>query len=152
MGSSTLGNILKHRINLELQFVFESFLQDQTREKKKKTQLQVMSLRYSASALRHIKSLSSSLSYPQPLSETHRAAQRLWQRGLSKSYWISPWPRLLQTEQGRSGSLPDAREQSHPGGREVVVHRGHVPAVLSMPTCLFSHKVLIHAGDGLQGI
>lgn len=150
MGSSTLGNILKHRINLELQFVNLSCKTKQG--KKKKTQLQVMSLRYSASALRHIKSLSSSLSYPQPLSETHRAAQRLWQRGLSKSYWISPWPRLLQTEQGRSGSLPDAREQSHPGGREVVVHRGHVPAVLSMPTCLFSHQVLIHAGDGLQGI
>lgn len=33
-----------------------------------------MSLRYSTSALRHIKSLASSLFYPQPLAETHRAA------------------------------------------------------------------------------
>lgn len=36
--------------------------------------------------------------------------------------------------------------------RAVVVHLGHVRAVRSMPTCLFSHQVHIHTGDGPQGI
>ncbi len=38
------------------------------------------------------------------------------------------------------------------GGAVVVVHLGHVPAVRSMPTCLLPHQVLIHTGDGPQGI
>ncbi len=58
----------------------------------------------------------------------------------------------LPSDQGRSSSLQDAGEQSQPRGRAVVVQLGHVPAVRSVPTCLFSHQVLIHTGDGPQGI
>lgn len=32
------------------------------------------------------------------------------------------------------------------------MHLGHVSAVCSMPSCLFLHQVLIHTGDGPQGI
>lgn len=33
----------------------------------------------------------------------------------------------------------------------LVVHLGHVAAVRSMLTCLFSHQVLMHTSDGPQG-
>lgn len=56
-----------------------------------------------------------------------------------------------QNKEGQAAS-ETLVSNSHPGGRAVVVHLGHVPAVRSMPTCLFSHQVLIHTSDGPQGI